>query len=102
MHGFNLIWYKTLDIALHPARVHSSDVFNGIRPLEETIAVTGAKCVQMESYGLFTNAKATGKQDACLLSISDHIVTGEETSANERQTAFDDIIRVALESTLLL
>ena len=88
-----------LDIALHPARVHSSDVFYGIRPLEKTIAVTGAQCVEMESYGLFTNAKATGKQAACLLSISDHLVTGEETSAHERQTAFDDMIRIALEST---
>jgi len=91
-----------LDIVLHPARVHSSDVFYGIRPLEETIAVTGAQCVEMESYGLFTNAKATGKQAACLLSISDHLVTGEETSAHERQTAFDDMIRIALESTLSL
>ena len=89
----------SLTLPLHQARVHSSDVFYAIRPLEETIAVTGAQCVEMESYGLFTNAKATGKQAACLLSISDHLVTGEETSAHERQTAFDEMIRIALEST---
>lgn len=93
---------KKLNINLHPSRVHSSDVFYGIRALDETIEVTGAKCVEMESYGLFTNAKATGKSAACLLSISDHLVTGEETTAMQRQTAFDDMIRVALESTLTL
>jgi purine-nucleoside phosphorylase len=93
---------KSLGISLHQTRVHSSDVFYSIRPLEETISVTGAKCVEMESYGLFINAKATGKKAACLLSISDHLITGEETTAHERETAFDDMIRVALESALLV
>jgi purine-nucleoside phosphorylase len=93
---------QALDLTLHTSRIHSSDVFYGIRPLEETIAVTGAKCVEMESYGLFVNAKATGKRAACLLSISDHLVTGEETTAHERQTAFDAMIRIALESAVKL
>ena len=93
---------QALKLTLHESRVHSSDVFYGIRPLEETVAVTGAQCVEMESYGLFVNAKATGKKAACLLSISDHLITGEETTAHERQTAFDDMIHIALESTLLL
>ena len=93
---------KALDLTLHEARVHSSDVFYSIRPLAETVATTGAQCVEMESYGLFVNAKATGKKAACLLSISDHLITGEETSAHERQTAFDDMIQIALESTLAL
>jgi len=89
---------ETLDVTLHKARTHSSDVFYGIRPLEETIRVTGAQCVEMESTGLFTNAKATGKQAACLLSISDHLVTGAVTTPQERQTKFDEMIRIALES----
>jgi len=93
---------ELLGIPLHRSRVHSSDVFYSVRPLDETIAVTKAECVEMESYGLFVNAKATGKKAACLLSISDHLVTGEETSAAERQTAFDDMIILALESSLAL
>jgi len=93
---------QRLKLTLHESRVHSSDVFYGIRPLDETITVTGAACVEMESYGLFVNAKATGKSAACLLSISDHLITGEETTAHERQTAFDDMIQIALESTLAL
>ncbi len=93
---------EALDIPLHQHRVHSSDVFYSIRPLVETVAVTGAACVEMESYGLFTNAKATGKNAACLLSISDHLVTREETTPHERQTAFDTMIRLALEGALAL
>ncbi|NKQ40778.1 MAG: purine-nucleoside phosphorylase [Sulfurovum sp.] len=93
---------SNLNITIHEARVHSSDVFYSIRPLKETVSVTGAKCVEMESYGLFVNAKATGKKAACILSISDHLITGEETSPHERQTAFSDMINIALESTLAL
>jgi purine-nucleoside phosphorylase len=89
---------KDLNIPLHKARVHSSEVFYSSRPLEETIEVTGAQCVEMESTGLFTNAKATGKNAACLLSISDHLITQESTSATQRQTTFDDMIKIALES----
>lgn len=89
---------KELDIKLHEFRTHSSDVFYSSRSFEETVKVTGAQCVEMESTGLFINAKATGKKAACLLSISDHLVTKEETTAEQRQTTFDDMIKVALES----
>jgi purine-nucleoside phosphorylase len=88
---------EALSIPLRTERVHSSDVFYAVRPLEETKRITEAACVEMESYGLFTNAKATGKNAACLLSISDHLVTGKETTPHERQTAFDAMIRLALE-----
>lgn len=87
-----------LGIDLRETRTHSSDVFYSQRALADTISDTGASCVEMESTGLFVNAKATGKNAACLLSISDHLVTGEATSAQERQTTFDDMIKVALNS----
>jgi len=54
----------------------------------------------MEATGLFTNAKVTGKNAACILSISDHLITNESTSAQQRQTTFDDMIKIALESIL--
>ncbi len=89
---------KKLNIKLHEARVHSSEVFYSARPLEETIKVTGAGCVEMEATGLFTNANVLGKNAACILSISDHLITHESTSAEQRQTTFDDMIKIALES----
>jgi len=89
---------KNLGIKLHEARVHSSDVFYSARALDETIKVTKAKCVEMESTALFTNALALNKKAACLLSISDHLITHEETTSKERETTFDDMIKIALES----
>ncbi len=89
---------KALNIKLHECTTHSTDVFYATRSLEKTIEITQAKCVEMESTGLFINAKATGKNAACLLSVSDHLVTNEQTTAEQRQTTFDDMIKVALES----
>ena len=52
----------------------------------------------MESFGLFHNAKACGKKAACLLTISDSFVTGVELSPEDRQTAFRNMIKIALEA----
>ncbi|ATO30803.1 purine-nucleoside phosphorylase [Mycoplasmopsis bovirhinis] len=81
---------------LTKGRVHSSDVFYSVVPLEERIKETQAVCVEMESYALFTNAEATGKEAACLLTISDNLITKEETSSQERQTAFVKMMEIAL------
>ncbi len=87
---------KELNVELHESTVHSSDVFYGTRSLEDTIKATQSDCVEMESAALFANAKATGKNAACLLTISDNLVTKQETSADERQTAFEEMMKVAL------
>ena len=88
---------KKIGIKLHEGRVHSSDVFYNSRPLENTIKETEALCVEMESAALFFNAEKLGKHAACLLTISDNLITKKETSADERQTAFKDMMKIALE-----
>ncbi|MCP4336724.1 MAG: purine-nucleoside phosphorylase [Mycoplasma sp.] len=85
-----------LGIKLYKTRVHSSDVFYGIRTIEDTIKITQSDCVEMESAALFANAKALNKNASCLLTISDNLVTKEETSSDERQTAFKEMMKVAL------
>ncbi|WP_027121581.1 purine-nucleoside phosphorylase [Mycoplasma leonicaptivi] len=87
---------EDLKIKLNVGRVHSSDVFYSAVSLEERIKETESLCVEMESYALFTNAEATGKSAACLLTISDNLITHEETSADERQTAFTKMMEIAL------
>lgn len=77
-------------------RIHSSDVFYSSIPLEERIGRTQSLVVEMESYALFTNAEKLGKNAACLLTVSDNIITKEESSAEERQNAFRDMMEVAL------
>ena len=56
--------------------------------------------VEMESYGLFANAKYLDKKAACLLTISD--IPGQETTPEERQSAFNDMIEIALETAIKL
>ncbi|QGZ97942.1 purine-nucleoside phosphorylase [Mycoplasma sp. NEAQ87857] len=85
-----------LNIPLHKGRVHSSDVFYSVVPVEERIATTESLCVEMESYALFTNAEVLNKEAACLLTISDNIITQKETSAEERQFAFKRMMEIAL------
>ena len=57
-------------------------------------------CTEMESFALFHNANVLGKKAACLLTISDSLVTGEAASALTRQTAFTDMMKIALEACL--
>ena len=87
---------KKLNIPLHIGRIHSSDVFYNSRPLEETIQTTQADCVEMESYALFTNAKKLNKNAACLVTISDNLITHEETSSEEREKTFLKMVEIAL------
>ncbi len=63
-----------------------------------------ASCVacEMESFALFANAQLLGKKAACLLTISDSLVTKEETTPKERETAFSDMMRLALETIINL
>lgn len=51
----------------------------------------------MESFALFHNANVLNKKAACLLTISDSLVKHTETTSLERQTAFNEMIQIALE-----
>ena len=90
-----------LGIQLREERIHSSDVFYheaNVPDHNDFYKEHGCVCVEMESFALFHNAALLGKKAACLLTISDSFVTGEESSAKERQEAFSEMIEVALET----
>lgn len=53
-------------------------------------------CVEMEAAALYMNAARAGKKALCILTISDHLYTGEALSAEERQTSFHEMMEVAL------
>ena len=65
---------------------------------KDIYAKHNAECVEMESFALFANARALGKQAACILTISDSLVTKEATSSAERQSSFNRMIEVVLNS----
>ncbi len=91
---------KELGIEITHDTIHSSDVFyrKNFDDYKAINAEEGCVCVEMESFALFANAKATGKNASCLITISDNLVTGELTSSEERQTAFVNMIKIALET----
>ncbi|MFV0322270.1 MAG: purine-nucleoside phosphorylase [Alphaproteobacteria bacterium] len=57
----------------------------------------GVLAVEMEAAGLYGVAAEYGKNALGIMTISDHIRTGEATSADERQTTFNDMVEIALE-----
>lgn len=57
----------------------------------------GVLAVEMEAAALYMNAARAAKKALCMLTISDHLYTGEELSASERQTGFHEMMEIALE-----
>ncbi len=92
---------KKLGYPIVYAPINSSDVFYGQDPYEKTRArELGCVCAEMESFALFHNAKVLGKKAACLLTVSDSIVTHEATTPEERQLSFTKMMEIALEAAL--
>ncbi len=54
-------------------------------------------CVEMEAAALYMNAARAGKKALCILTISDHVFTGEALSAEDRQNTFREMMEIALE-----
>lgn len=91
-------------IPLTPVTVHSSDVFyreDTAESYHDICGKHGCACVEMESFALFHNANVLHKNAACLLTVSDSFATKEETTAEERQNAFTNMMQIALEACLL-
>ncbi|MCM1259689.1 MAG: purine-nucleoside phosphorylase [Prevotella sp.] len=105
LSGSSVLSQKLLDIAneknipVHFAKIHSSDIFyrEGDSIVEKMYQEKGCVCVEMESFALFHNANVLGKHAACILTISDSLVNHTETTSKQRQTAFHEMIQIALE-----
>lgn len=92
-----------VNVPITLTRVHSSDVFYCESNVDDYMEINRkhqCTCVDMESFALFHNANVLGKQAACLLTISDSFPLGEKATTQERQTAFTDMMRIALEASL--
>ena len=88
-----------LGIKTHLETIHSSDVFYGeaTDTAKRLYEEQGCVCVEMESFALFHNANQLGKKAACILTISDSLVTHKATTSEERQYAFEQMMKIALE-----
>ncbi|MGY5763672.1 purine-nucleoside phosphorylase [Brachybacterium sp. DNPG3] len=81
----------------------SSDQFYSPDPLiASTLATYGVLGVEMEAAALYTLAAQFSRKALAVCTVSDHLLTGEETSALERQESFEDMIIMALETVVRL
>lgn len=81
----------------HVGLIFSSDSFYSARPeLVSRMVDYGVLAVEMEASALYTLAAKHGARALAICTVSDHIVTGEETTAQEREQTFDRMIEVAL------
>ncbi|ARP50450.1 MULTISPECIES: purine-nucleoside phosphorylase [Caproicibacterium] len=90
---------KELKVNAVVGNVYSSDFFYYPQSdLNQKLRDFGHLAVEMEAAGLYWTAAACHKKALSILTISDHIFTGEALSAEERQNSFHDMMKVALET----
>jgi purine-nucleoside phosphorylase len=86
-------------IATHVGGIYSSDVFYDERPdLNEQMTRHGILAVEMEAAELYTLAARHGCRALAVLTVSDHLLTGEALPSEDRQSGFSDMVEVALEA----
>ncbi|MBK5933743.1 purine-nucleoside phosphorylase [Rhodovulum imhoffii] len=92
---------RTLGAPCHAGNIYSSDVFYDERPdLEEQMRRHGILAVEMETAELYTLAARHGARALSVLTVSDHLVTGETLSSEEREASFTQMVKVALTAAL--
>ncbi|QHE53399.1 purine-nucleoside phosphorylase [Pontibacillus sp. HMF3514] len=87
---------------LRVGNVFTSDSFyrDNAKELFDQLAEYNVLAVEMETTALYTLASKFDRQALSVLTVSDHIITGEETTSEERQTTFNEMIEVALEAAI--
>ncbi len=86
-------------IVPHVGGIYSSDVFYDERPdLNEQMTRHGILAVEMETAELYTLAARYGVRALSVLTVSDHLQTGEELSSADRERSFGEMVEIALEA----
>ncbi len=89
------------DQQVHVGLIFSSDSFYAARPeLTTRLVEYGVLAVEMEANALYTLAAKHSRQALCICTVSDHIVTGAETTSQEREQTFEPMVGIALEAGL--
>lgn len=84
-------------IPTHVGGIYSSDTFYDERQdLSDQLQRHGTLCIEMEAAELYTLAARYGRRALAVLTISDHILTGEELPSDQRERSFGDMVEIAL------
>ena len=100
---------EDLGISYKVGNVLSSDTFYnddlGLVPEMTSTALwgkMGVLGVEMEAAALYMNAARSGKNALAILTVSDHLLTGESLSSDDRQNSFTDMMKLSLETAVNL
>ena len=93
-----------MGLPTHVGNLLSSDTFYADNGAEANAAWAkmGVMAVEMEAAALYMNAARSGKRALAICTVSDHILTGEATTADERQTSFTQMMELALKTAKAL
>lgn len=90
------------DLRCHVGNVLGEDRFYNDEMDRQKLIDYGVLATEMETPALYLLAAKYHRRALAILTVSNHLVTGEETTAQERQTSFDDMIRLALKTVIRL
>ena len=88
---------KKMGLNYHVGNILSSDTFYSDSSDTISWQKMGVMAVEMEAAALYMTASRLGKNALAICTISDHLLTGEATSSEERQKTFTDMMKLALE-----
>lgn len=89
-------------VAVQVGNVHSADLFYNPDPAAfDIMERMGVLAVEMEAAGIYGAAAERRARALTILTVSDHVRTGESTSSDERERGFDAMAKIALEGLLL-
>lgn len=98
LNAYNASVEKGLNVKV--GNIFTEDIFYNEYAEHEKWAEHGVLALEMESSALYTLAAKFGRKALSILTVSDHLLTGEVTSSEERQLTFNDMIIVALEAAI--
>ena len=87
---------ERLGVTYHVGDLLSTDVFYGDAADNKPWIEMGVLATEMEAAALYLNAMEAGKKALGIMTISDHVVTGESLSADDRQNTFTQMMEIAL------
>ncbi|MBD3948298.1 purine-nucleoside phosphorylase [Tuanshanicoccus lijuaniae] len=87
---------------IHVGNVLSSDRFYNEEMDKAKLARYGVLAVEMEAAGIYAVAAKHNRRALAMCTISDHLITGEETTAQEREQTFTQMMEIALETAVQL
>lgn len=88
---------KEMGVEYKVGNILSSDTFYDDGAGSAVWGKMGVLAVEMEAAALYLNAARAGKNALCMCTISDHLITGEELSSDDRQNSFHEMMQLALE-----